>query len=243
MRRQVFAFSGVLEPRAGERGNRPLVEHALALGRARRVADGPVRLCYLPTAVGDDPAAVAVYAQVFGGRPDVVLTSLRMFPRPSVPDLRTHLLQQDVVFVEGGSVVNLMAVWRAHGLPAVLRECWDAGIVLVGQGEGSLCWHAGGPTDSWSAELAPFTEGLRLLPHSNGVHDDHATQPRREVYRRLVAESVLPPGYATEEGVGLHYIGTELAEAVTVRPGARAWRVRADGDGGWTERPVAARLI
>ncbi len=243
MRRQVFAFSGVLEPRAGERGNLPLVEHALAIGRARRITEGPVRLCYLATAVGDDPNAIAVYDQVFGFRGDVVLSALRLFPRPNVADVRAHLLAQDVVFVEGGSVVNLMAVWRAHGLPAALRECWEAGIVLVGQGEGSLCWHAGGPTDSWSAELAPFTEGLRLLPHSNGVHDDRRTQPRREVYRRLVAESVLPPGYATEDGVGLHYIGTELAEAVTVRPGARAWRVRADGDGGWTERPVAARLI
>jgi peptidase E len=243
VRRQVFTFSGVLEPRAGERGNRPLVEHALALGRARRVADGPVRLCYVPTAVGDDPAAVAVYEQVFGFRGDVVLTSLRLFPRPSVADVRAHLLAQDVVFVEGGSVVNLMAVWRAHRLPEVLRECWEAGVVLVGQGEGALCWHVGGPTDSWSPDLAPFTEGLRLLPHSTGVHDDLTGQPRRAVYRRLVAERVLPPGYAIEDGVGLHYIGTELAEAVTVRPDARAWRVRPDGAGGWTERPVAARPI
>jgi peptidase E len=247
VRRQVFAFSGVLEPRPGERGNRPLLEHVLAIGAARRVAEGPVRLCYLPTAVGDDPAAVSAYQRVFGGRDDVVLSVLRFFPQPSLPDVRTHLLTQDVILVEGGSVVNLMAVWRAHGLPAVLRECWEAGVVLAGPSAGSLCWHVGGPTDAWSpegsSELAPFTDGLGLLPHSNGVHDDMADQPRRAVYRSLVAAGELPAGYATEDGVGLHYVGTELAEAVTVRPGAHAYQLRPDGAGGCLERPLPARPI
>jgi peptidase E len=248
MRRQVFAFSGVLEPRPGERGNAPLLEHVLALGRERWMWSGPVRVCYLPTAVGDDPAAVSAYEQVFGDRDDVDLTVLRLFPQPSVPDVREHLLRQDVVLVEGGSVVNLMAVWRAHGLPTVLRDCWEAGVVLAGPSAGSQCWHVGGPTDAWSApgsaDLHPFTDGLGLLPYSNNVHDDHGGgQPRRSAYRALVAKGQLPAGYATEDGVGLHYIGTELAEAVTVRPGARAWRVDPDGAGGVTQRPVPARPL
>jgi peptidase E len=247
VRRQVFAFSGVLEPRPGERGNRPLLEHVLALGADRRVTGGPVRLCYVPTAVGDDPAAVSAYRRVFGGRGDVVLSVLQLFPQPNTADLRTHLLTQDVVLVEGGSVVNLMAVWRAHGLDRVLRECWEAGVLLAGPSAGSLCWHVGGPTDAWSTEesgrLAPFTDGLGLLPLSNSVHDDSAGQPRRPVYRALVGSGELPAGYATEDGVGLHYIGTELAEAVTVRPGARAWRVEPDGAGGSVERAVTPRPI
>jgi len=242
----VFAFSGVLEPRPGERGNRPLLEHVLAIGAGRRLDEGPVRLCYLPTAVGDDPAAVSAYQRVFGGRGDVVLSVLQLFPRPNVPDVRSHLLTQDVVLVEGGSVVNLLAVWRAHGLDVVLRECWEAGVVLAGPSAGSLCWHVGGPTDAWSPEpsdeLRPFTDGLALLPFSNGVHDDLGGQ-RRSAYRAMVASGELPGGYATEDGVGLHYLGTELAEAVTVRPGARAWRVQADGAGGCVERPITPRPI
>ncbi|GAB4080269.1 peptidase E [Modestobacter muralis] len=243
MRRQVFAFSGVLEPRPGERGNRPLLEHVLALGAARRQEPGPVRLCYLPTAVGDDPAAVSAYQRVLGGRDDVVLSVLQLFPRPSLPDLRTHLLTQDVVLVEGGSVVNLLAVWRAHGLAELLRECWEAGVVLAGPSAGSLCWHVGGPTDAWSERLAPFTEGLGLIPHSNAVHDDLTDLPRRASYRRMVAAGELPGGYATEDGVGLYYLGTALAETVTARPGARAWRVDPDGEGGFFERPVVPRQL
>jgi hypothetical protein len=59
----------------------------------------------------------------------------------------------------------------------------------------------------------------------------------------MVARGELLPGYATEDGVGLHVVGTELEEAVTVRPGAKAWHLRPNGRGGCTETPVEARLL
>jgi peptidase E len=214
--RQIFGFSGVLEGGADGFG---LIEHAVGLGR------GP-RVCHLPTATGDDPAAVRRLRDAAAARlPGIELTELTLFVQPSVPDVRAHLLAQDVLLVNGGSVVNLMAVWRAHGLPAILRECWEAGVVLAGWSAGSLCWHVGGPTDSYRDGLDPFLDGLGFLPYSNGVHDDFAGQPRRRVYREMVADGTVPPGYASEDGVGLHYVGTELREAVTVRPDAAAWWV------------------
>ena len=242
MDRQVFAFSGVLSPGPGEPGNLPLLEHVLGLGRTRWLWEGAVRLCYLPTAVGDDPAASAVYEHVFGDREDVELSVLRLFPRPNVPDVRKHLLRQDVVLVEGGSLVNLMAVWRAHRLDEVLTECWEEGIVLTGSGAGSQIWHSGGPTGSLSDQLESLADGLGLLPFSNGVHHD---SPRRlrAPYRRMVARGELAPGYATEDGVGLHFVGTELEEAVTVRAGAQAWHLRPSGRGGCTETPVETRVL
>lgn len=237
-RRQVFAWSGLLDLRDGDASTWELIAHALSLAPSDR------RVTYVPTAVGDAQSAVDRMVDAFTARrPDVDLTVLRLFPQPSVPDLRRHLLAQDVVLVEGGSVANLVAVWRAHGLPAVLRECWEAGVVLTGTSAGSLCWHVGGPTDSFGDELTPFTDGLGLLPFSNGVHDDLADQPRRRVHRDLVASGALPGGYATEDGVGLHYRGTELVEAVTVRPGARAWSVEPTADGGVHSEPVVARRI
>ncbi|HUY48078.1 MAG TPA: Type 1 glutamine amidotransferase-like domain-containing protein [Streptosporangiaceae bacterium] len=130
------------------------------------------RVCYLPTAIGDAQQNVDAQAARFAGRPDADLTVLRLFPQPSVPDIRAHLLSQQVILVEGGSVVNLMAVWRAHGLPQIMRECWENGVVLAGASAGSLCWHLGGPTDSFGDALDPFTDGLGFLPYSNGVHDD-----------------------------------------------------------------------
>ena len=235
-RRQVLAVSGVLSPRAGTTPNRRLMEHAVQLAG---VGERPARLCYLPTAVGDDHRAVEGFLASGLARSGAVEPSvLTLFTQPSVPDVRAHLLAQDVLWVEGGSVVNLMAVWRAHGLPAILRECWEAGVVLAGGSAGSLCWHLGGTTDSFGDGLDPFTGTLGWLPYSNGVHDDLEDQPRRERYRTAVATGELPPGHATEDGVGLHYVGTELAEAVTVVPGARAWRVDRHG-----AEPLGTRLL
>jgi peptidase E len=239
-RRQIFAYSGVLYPEPAGPDTYALVRYAVSLaGRSQGV-----RVCYLPTAVGDLPAAIDAYAARFAQYPaEVEYTALRLFTQPSVPDVRAHLLAQDVIVVEGGSVVNLMAVWRAHGLPPILRECWERGVVLAGTSAGSMCWHTGGPTDSYRDALDPFTNGLALVPYSNGVHDDLADQPRRETYRRMVGDGVLPAGYATEDGVGLHYVGTELHEAVSVLDGKRAWRVQPADGGGYTEDPVIPRLV
>ncbi len=176
-------------------------------------------------------------------QPEVEFSVLTLFPQPSFADLSSHLMAQDVIFVEGGSVLNLMAVWRAHGLPNILRECWESGVVLTGGSAGSICWHRGGPTDSRSDGLDPFTDGIGLLPYSNGVHDDLPDQPRRETYRRMVATGTLDPGYATEDGVGLHYVGTELVEAVSIRDGKKAWHVAADGRGGSTASAIEPRPI
>lgn len=124
-----------------------------------------------------------------------------------------------------------------------MRECWEAGVVLAGASAGSLCWHTGGPTDSFGDILTAFPDGLGFLPFSNGVHDDFTDQPRRDIYRELVAKGALDSGYATEDGVGLHYVGAGLHEAVTIRPEAKAWRVEADTAGGYRQEPVTPRML
>jgi peptidase E len=237
---QIFAFSGILRSKGDTRSNGDLTDHALRLcGK-----DSGQRVCYIPTAAGDSPLAIESKSREFAvRRPDVDFSVLTLFDKPNVPDVRKHLLSQDVLLVEGGSVANLQAVWRVHGLDLVMRECWDAGVVLAGASAGSLCWHTGGPTDSFGDALAPFRDGLAFLPYSNGVHDDFTDQPRRRIYRDLVADGTLTAGYATEDGVGLHYVGTTLAEAVSIRPSAQARWVEPDGRGGVREEPVPTRLI
>jgi peptidase E len=109
--------------------------------------------------------------------------------------VREHLLAQDVIFVSGGSVVNLLAVWRAHRLDEILRECWEAGVVLAGESAGSMCWHLGGLTDSFRDALDPVTNGLGFLPFSNGVPALRRHRARRG--DRYVAG---PPGLASGPG-------------------------------------------
>jgi peptidase E len=199
------------------------------------------RFCHVATASGDNPLHTAAVTDAFIGR-DVVVSHLNAFPMPTVADVRGHLLAQDVVWVGGGSVAGLLAMWRLHGWDEIFREVWEAGVVLAGVSAGSLCWHLGGTTDSFGPELRPVTNGLALLPYSNGVHYDSEEQ-RRPLYHRLVAEGTLPPGYATDDGVGLVYDGTELVEVVTDTPGKAAYRVDQGPDGRAVETRIEPRLL
>jgi peptidase E len=199
------------------------------------------RFCYVGTAGGDNPMYTAAVAQAFVGR-DVVVSSLAAFPMPSVEDVKAHLLAQDVVWVGGGSVAGLLAIWRLHGWDTIFREVWEAGVVLGGVSAGSLCWHIGGTTDSFGPALRPVTDGLALIPHSNGVHYDSEEQ-RRPLYHQLIADEVLPAGWATDDGVGLHYRGTELVEAVADRAGPKAYRVERASDGRAVEETIEPRLL
>jgi peptidase E len=238
--RQILATSGGwAAPRTGpyraQRG--PLINHALKLTGVDRP-----RVCFLATAGGDNDSEIAGYYNAFAGCDDAIVSHLELFLMPNVADPAAHLLAQDVIWVGGGSVANLLAVWRAHGLDEVFREAWERGIVLAGVSAGSLCWHVGGTTDSFGLELRPVTNGLGLVPHSNGVHYDAETQ-RRPMLQQLIADGTLPAGYATDNGVGLHYIGTDLYDVVSEVTGAMGYRVERIGPGEIRETVLEPRLL
>ena len=236
--RQILATSGGFVPgRAGplvwRRGR--IIDHALRLtGKSRP------RFCYLATASGDSLTATHGVASAFAGCEDVVASTLELFPMPNVPDPAAHLLDQDVIWVGGGSVANLLAVWRVHGLDEMLREAWERGIVLGGVSAGSICWHVGG-TRTPSARAARGHQRAGLLPYSNGVHYDTEEQRRPLLpaagRRRHAAGRV-----RDRRRGGLHYVGTELHEVVADRPGPAAYRVERDGDR-VRETRLAPRLL
>src|SRR6266516_2278095 len=126
------------------------------------------RLCFVATAGGDQRSSIDSFYQAFAGSP-VHCSHLALYDKPNVANIREHLLGQDVVWVDRGSVANLLAVWRVHELDVVFQECWRAGVVLAGESAGSLCWHRSGTTDSFG-DLQPFDNGLGLLPYSNAAY-------------------------------------------------------------------------
>lgn len=199
------------------------------------------RFCVLTQATGDPQTLIgACYSAL--AEADFRASHLQLFPMPNVDDIRGHLLSQDVIWVEGGSVANLCAVWRAHQLDAILHEAWQSGVVLAGISAGSICWHQGGCTDSYGPELRGFTDGLGWLPYSNGVHYDGEAQ-RRPKMHELIAAGTLGDGYATDDGAGLLYRGTELAEVVADRAGPRGYELRRAADGTVTETPLPTRVL
>jgi peptidase E len=214
----------------------PLTRHALDLagvdGRAPRV-------CFIGTACGDDAALLRTFhevAQLEGWHG----SHLSLFTMPNFEDITGHLLEQDLIWVWGGSVAGLLAMWRLHGVDEALRAAWQAGVVLTGVSAGSLCWHVGGTTDSFGPDLRPV-DCLGFLPWSNAVHYDSEPQ-RRPLFHDLVRSGRLPEGFATDDGAGLLYRGTDLVEALAEVDGAGAYRV-ALVDGEVVETPLPTRAL
>jgi dipeptidase E len=211
-----------------------LDDYVLSLSPAREP-----RVCLLPTAGGDSEEQIRRFKIAFGDRlcePSVVsLFRLELEPMT----LREHLLSQHVIYVGGGSMINLLALWRAHGIDATLREAWQAGIVLAGLSAGAMCWFEAGITKGM-ARPRPVA-GLGFLPGSASVHYD-GEPDRRPAYLEAVAAGALPAGYGIDDGVGLLFRGTRLAEVVAARPGLRAYRVDAV-EGAAREHELEPRLL
>jgi dipeptidase E len=224
--RQIVALGG-----AGSKDaeTRRLLAHVVGLAGKRSP-----KVCVVATAAADDAESVL---RLYGRLPAEARPSyLPFFPWP--PDgLRRFALDQDVIFVGGGNTANALAIWRVHGFDEILREAWEAGVVVTGWSAGMICWFEAGITDSFGPQLDGMRDGLGFLDGSACPHYD-GEELRRPVYTRLVAEG-FPPGIAADDGVGLHFVGTELAEVVSVRPGSTAYRVGREGEAPLAARPLA----
>jgi peptidase E len=232
--RHVLAVGGgMLMPRDGV----PLqVKYAMELtGQARP------KLCVLNTAIGDDPNVYLRFYDRLAETPAQV-RHLALFPMPNVADPEDFLMSQDVIFVGGGSVANMVAVWRVHRIDEILRKAWQAGIVLAGSSAGGICWFEGGTTDSFGVKLRAFTDGLGMLAGSFCPHYNSEPE-RRPLYRRLVADGTLAGGVACDDGAAAHFVDETLAELVSDRPEAAAYRVAPDGAGGAVETPLEVRFL
>jgi dipeptidase E len=177
---------------------------------------------FLPTASGDTTAQINAFQARFADRwcvhEHLSLFRLRDARRP----LREIVLEQDIIYAGGGSMRNLLAIWRAHGLDSLLVQAWRAGTVLAGLSAGAMCWFDGGVTRS-SGPPEPLA-GLGLLDGSLTVHADGEPE-RLPVWLASVRDGTLPGGWALDDGVGLLFAGLRLERVVSSRPGAGAQRV------------------
>jgi len=218
----------------------PLLDDAiLDLARRTRGVDRP-RICFLATASGDSAGYIEDFHAAFDAR-DAEASHLGLFFR-SVTDIETFLLAQDAIYVGGGNTMNMLAVWRIHGVDRILRAAYEAGTVMAGVSAGSLCWFEGGTTDSFGPELAPIHDGLGFIAGSHCPRYD-GEPGRRPLYQRLIAEGRLPPGHAADDGAALVFSDGALVEVVASRPSARAYRVERGPDGTAVETELTTRYL
>jgi peptidase E len=218
---QIFAMGGggfSMEPE-----NPLLDDHLLSLVDSGRTP----RVCFVPTASGDSEGYIARFMDAFG--PDRAEASVLTLFKRTVQDLHAFVMSQDIIYVGGGNTANLLAIWRVHGLDVVLKEAYQSGVIMAGVSAGMNCWFEASVTDSFEADgCGPLPDGIGLIPGSACPHYDGEAL-RRPRYRELV-DAGFPEGIAADDGVGLHYVGTDLQEVVTCRPDTAAYRVTRAGE-------------
>jgi dipeptidase E len=186
------------------------------------------RVCLLATASGDPADQISRFHDSFGAV-DCQVSDLSLFRLPRRPvALREHLLSQDLIYVGGGSMVNLLAVWEAHDLAAILRLAWEGGTLLAGQSAGAMCWFEAGVTKG--SGQASTAAGLGLITGSLCVH--YHDEPERRLAYLSAIEQGLPGGFGLDDYAGLLFAGGRLSEVICARPGAGAYRVSAPSEPG-----------
>jgi peptidase E len=213
--RHIVAMGGggfSMEPR-----NPMLDDFVLRLARRRQRP----RVCFVATASGDSDSYIRRFHEAFPPS-RAAATHLTFFER-TVRDLKSFVMEQDVIYVGGGSSANTLAVWRLHGLDKVLRAAWNAGVVMAGISAGAICWFEDGLTDSFGMPYRGLNDGLGFVRGAYCPHYD-GEKERRPALFRLIKRG-FPPTLALDDGAAAHFVGTRLKEIVSSRPKARAIRV------------------
>jgi peptidase E/acetyl esterase/lipase len=194
----------------------------------------------LPTAGGDSDRSIVQWYDVMsplGCRP----RHLRLFSDSyKMTNLEERLLSADAIFVGGGNTMNMLAVWKAHGIDKILRKAWERGILLAGESAGMICWFEQGITDSRADKLSPL-ECLGFLKGSACPHFMYETK-RRPAYTKMLLAGEVKDGFACDDGAALLFEGDQLARVVSIYPEPKAYRLRRQGDG-VAEEPIKAELL
>ena len=191
------------------------------LSLARRKQPKRPRVCFVGTASGDNDYYIRHFYEAFPPSRAAAI-HLTFFER-TVRDLKSLVMEQDIIYVGGGSSANMLAVWRLHGLDKVLRAAWNAGVVMAGISAGAICWFEDGLTDSFGLPYRALNDGLGFVRGACCPHYD-GEKERRPALMRLIKRG-FPSTLALDDGAAAHFIGTRLKEVVTSRPKARALRV------------------
>jgi len=184
------------------------------------------KICFVPTASGDSQSYIDRFDTAFAQFP-CTPSHLLLF-RLHTADLRSFILEQDIIYVGGGNTKNLLALWKEWGLDSIIREAWERGVILAGWSAGSICWFEEGVTDSIPGELTVL-RCLGFLQGSNCPHYDGEAE-RKPSYHRLLSKGLISEGYAADDGVALHFLGTQLDRIVTSRPQAKAYQLEKVGE-------------
>ncbi len=189
---------------------------------------------FLGTASRDCDARISRFYKCYKGRAD----ELSHLPMTATRDQAAEWVRKlDLLYVGGGNTALMLEVWQRQGWSDVLRSAASGGLVLSGVSAGAICWFDWCLSNYGGPDFKPL-RGLGLFAGSACPH--YCCEPdRRQAFRGMIANGVMPPGYGFSEGCAVEMRGDTVCNEHLVDCTERSSRVERNSGGGWVEIPLA----
>ena len=194
-------------------------------------------ICFLPTASAENDAYIARFFEVFSQlqcQPKV----LRLFQR--TPDVKSLILNSDIIYVGGGNTKSMLAVFKAWGIDQLLQQSNQQGTVLAGVSAGMICWYEQGITDSYQDKM-DILPCLSMIPGCACPHYD-SEGDRQPLVHQLIQDNIIQECIAVEDGAAIHYKDHKHHRSIAFQPQKNAYTVKLVG-GSITEEKHIMRSL
>lgn len=171
------------------------------------------RICYVPTASADNQDNIKYWGNICKTlNIEPIILKVWVSSSEKNQSFEDILLNSDAIIVGGGNTLNMLGIWKAQGIDAILKSALKRGIILAGGSAGSICWFQDGISDSRPVSLS-IVDGLGILPYSNCPH--YSQEARKDLYFQMIKEKKMSSGYASDELAGILFKNGKAVEFVS----------------------------
>ena len=128
------------------------------------------KVLFVPTAGYDDingDEHIQYGFEKFGCQYDILYLTDE---KRTVDDIRSVMLDADIIYVGGGNVEFMMDTWKKTGADKALVEAYNSGKVMSGYSAGAVCWFDTGYDDCGPEHSFVFCDCLGILPYCACPH-------------------------------------------------------------------------
>ena len=178
------------------------------------------KICFLAHASGDSQDYILRFYHAFS-KFNCQPSHMALFRSPP-KDIKSFIMDKDIIYVGGGYTHMMFALWKESGLDIILKEAYESGIIMSGMSTGGECWFETFPLEMPDGSFVNYP-GLGLIPGSMTVHYDE--NEMHDGLHTLLSKDAIQAGYAAENSAALHFVDGKLHQAVRSIPEAQAFHV------------------
>ena len=168
---------------------------------------------YIGHASNDDPARLSSFYARFEG----VAHPSHLSVTADVTAAKAFVADLDILYVGGGSTLNMLSHWNETGIASVLMAAGERGVILSGVSAGAICWFEQLLLRT-SKNIYILASGLGLIGGSACPHYSN-DQSRQIAYDTQIRAGNLLSGVAIDDGVGVHIINGIVVKVVRAGDG------------------------